>query len=288
MNSQGLVIHPDGLQLLEQFLQQPAHAVVLAGAAGSGKTLIAQRLAEALLGDADLAAQHNAYYRVVAPVKNTITIEQVRDLTHFFRLQVPGHAAVKRVAVIQDADAMGTEAQNALLKLLEEPPEGSVLLLTSSHLPGLLPTIRSRVQAITLPHPAAQSLEEHFVAQGHNLAVVKKASARHGSNIAALARALQEGGAPDAALELVKQALSGTSYDRLLLVDSLAKQKEQAGAFVATLAAVAMASLESAANRGVDSLKRWQNVLHAAHTADAALRRSGNAKLVLTELMLSL
>jgi hypothetical protein len=93
---------------------------------------------------------------------------------------------------------------------------------------------------------------------------------------------------PDAVVGLVKQVLGGTTYERMLLVDGLAKQKEGLREFVDTLATVAMASLNAAARKGAPSVARWQHVLQAAHTAQDALDRSGNAKLVLTELMLAL
>lgn len=92
----------------------------------------------------------------------------------------------------------------------------------------------------------------------------------------------------DDILSLVKQALGGTTYDRLLLVDSLAKQKDMARSFTSTLSAVAIASLEAAAQKGNTSVERWKSVLQAAHVADEALARNGNTKLVLTELMLAM
>ena len=235
---------------LEKFVAAPAHALLLATQPGSDPTGTATDLAQRLLRVENL--ENQPYYRVVAPDpgKGSILIEQIRELLAFFRLKVPGSAPVKRVAVLQDAHTMTIEAQNALLKLLEEPPEGSVLILTSTQPQRLLATIRSRVQVVHL--------------QG-NVPV------------------------PDTqAVQLVKQVLAGTSYDRLLLVDGLSKQKEAAITFVSTLAVVAMASLESAARKGSAGTARWQTVLQAAATAEDALMHSGNTKLVLTELMLAM
>ncbi len=230
---------------LDSFLQAPTHALLLAGI---DETQAAAHLAAQLLGVESLG--NYPYYREITPEKGSITIEQVRNLIAFFRLKVPGKAKIKRVAVIHAAELMGTEAQNALLKALEEPPDDSVLILVSPQPQNLLPTIRSRVQTMNLPSPA--------------------------------------GTAPEAeAVRLVKQVLAGTSYDRLLLVDGLSKQKDAAATFVSTLATVAMASLEAAARKG-NSVERWRVVLQAAHTAESALLRSGNAKLVLTELMLAI
>lgn len=58
------------------------------------------------------------------------------------------HGASHRVAIVRDAQAMNPEAANALLKLLEEPPERSLLILTTHRISDLLPTIVSRCQPV--------------------------------------------------------------------------------------------------------------------------------------------
>lgn len=289
MNVPGIVLHPAAASQLDAFVATPTHAILFSGPAGSGKTHLADALGAELLGVSTSALENQAYYRVLAPQKSSISIEQIRELTGFFRLKVPGKGAVKRVAVIQDADTMGHEAQNALLKLLEEPPEGSVLILTSSRPQSLLPTIRSRVQHEHVPKPELKAALEHFLREGYPEETVASTLLRTDTNMAETERLLAAGsGALDTSVDLVKQALRGTAYDRMLLVDSLSKQKDSLSGFVDTLATVAAASLETAAKRGTGGVNRWKNILQAAHTAQDALERSGNTKLVLTELMLTI
>ena len=288
MSAPRIVLHPTAAAQIESFVAAPSHAVLLGGSTGIGKTHIARTVGARLLGVDTATLDNHGYYRIVVP-GSSITIEQIRELIGFFRLKVPGRGGIRRVAVIQDAESMGTEAQNALLKLLEEPPADSVLILTSSHPERLLPTIRSRTQLLHLPAPDSSQLHELFNAKGYADPAIAAVLLRAGINIAEAERLLEAGdGAGDASITLVKQVLGGTSYERLLVVDGLAKQKEGIRDFVDTLATVAMASLEAAAHKGSASLQRWQTVLQAAHTAQDALERSGNAKLVLTELMLAL
>lgn len=283
-----LLVHPHFSQALEQTIASPPHALLLTGPQGVGKTHLARQMSAQLLQVDPDKLVNAAYYREVTPIKRVITIEQIRGLNSFFRLKVPGKARVKRVAVIHDADTMGTEAQNALLKLLEEPPEGSVLVLTSSNSLGLLPTIRSRTQTIIIPPPTPEVIKEHFIKRGHSAAKVERAALRHMNNIAAISAELEEAAEDDSTLDIVKQALSGTSFERLLLIDSLAKQKDSAKDFVDTLSAVAAASLETAALKQTANFGRWKQVLQASRTAGEALEQNGNVKLVLTELMLGL
>ncbi len=81
-------------------------------------------------------------------LKGDITVDEVRKLKHFFAMSSAGGG--RRVVIVDVADQMNTSAANALLKLLEEPPEGAVLLLISHQPSRLLPTIRSRCRKLRL------------------------------------------------------------------------------------------------------------------------------------------
>ena len=87
-----------------------------------------------------------------------IVIEQIRDLQQ--SLSVTGHQSSRRVVVVDPAEAMNPFTANALLKLLEEPPEGCVFVLVSSAPRRLLPTIRSRCQQWSFARPAAEALAQ--------------------------------------------------------------------------------------------------------------------------------
>lgn len=99
------------------------------------------------------------YHDSVARAKRTqasqfITIEQIRRLIRQFTEQP--HISTRKVALLVDAETMNVNAANSLLKLLEEPPANSFILLVSSTPGLLLPTIRSRVIWQRLPAPEAE------------------------------------------------------------------------------------------------------------------------------------
>jgi DNA polymerase III delta' subunit len=167
--------------VLAQWLQRARrldlpHAVMVEGAAGVGKTTVLQWLAAALLCPsaldehepcgvcrtctriangtfADLhvleRAVHEDQTKPSAQPRRSfhhITIEQVRDVqARLLRQPVEGRA---RVVVVATADTMREEAQNALLKTLEEPGAATFLLLEARRPEELLPTVRSRVQRL--------------------------------------------------------------------------------------------------------------------------------------------
>ena len=82
----------------------------------------------------------------IQPEKAHIRIGQIRDLCHM--LVMKPYEARYRVVIISDAHTLNPEAGNAMLKVLEEPPDRTVLVLTAHHLHDLLPTIASRCQHI--------------------------------------------------------------------------------------------------------------------------------------------
>ncbi|HEX5338705.1 MAG TPA: DNA polymerase III subunit delta', partial [Gallionella sp.] len=87
-----------------------------------------------------------------------------RSLADFFGMSA--HQGGRRVVVIHPAEAMNTNAANALLKNLEEPPAGLLFILVSHKPQQLLPTILSRTLSFALPAPDAASAVRWLAEQG--------------------------------------------------------------------------------------------------------------------------
>jgi len=86
----------------------------------------------------------NHYYKLDIPNANDIKINSIREIQKYLTLK--SATLQKRVIIISEADLMNEAAQNALLKNLEEPPENTYFILTTSNLNALRETIRSRCQ----------------------------------------------------------------------------------------------------------------------------------------------
>jgi DNA polymerase III subunit delta' len=97
----------------------------------------------------------------IKPTGTLIRIAQIRELYHTLAMR-PYEASV-RVVIISDAQMMNPEAGNALLKMLEEPPDRTVLILTADQASDLLPTIVSRCQRIRFRPISSPRLEEMLV-----------------------------------------------------------------------------------------------------------------------------
>jgi DNA polymerase-3 subunit delta' len=103
----------------------------------------------------------------VEPTGNVIKISQIRDLCHL--LSIKPFEAKLRVVIISDAQAMNPSASNALLKVLEEPPDRTILILTTIQMYDLFPTVVSRCQLFRFSPISRETLETLLVEkQGAN------------------------------------------------------------------------------------------------------------------------
>ncbi len=102
----------------------------------------------------------------IKPVGKLINIAQVRDLCS--TLAMKPYEASTRIAILHDAQSMNPSAGNALLKILEEPPEQTVLVLLATQTQDLLPTIVSRCQQIRF-NPISRAYLEKLLIEEHGL-----------------------------------------------------------------------------------------------------------------------
>ncbi len=152
-----------------------------------------------------------------------ISVDQVRGLADFSGMSA--HQGGGRVVVIHPAEAMNTNAANALLKNLEEPPPGMLFILVSHKPQQLLPTILSRCLPFALQAPDAAEAERWLAQQG----VKDPAEALAASGFAPLQAALTEGQMGgeerDKLLRAVRQP---AMMDVFALADALQKTEQVA------------------------------------------------------------
>jgi len=170
--------HATQLATLTQALEQDRlhHAYVFIGPEGIGKRTLAFCLTKAIhcaesahdfcgacASCVKIENRNHPDVRLIEPLagKKDISIEQVRALEK--ELNYRAFSGQKKIAIIDPAASMNFSAQNALLKTLEEPPAGSMLILIATSAGGLLPTLLSRCLRLTFTPLTEADVTRHLV-----------------------------------------------------------------------------------------------------------------------------
>lgn len=171
--------------LVEQLRRSAAsgrssHAYLFLGGAGAGKRLIANTFAKALQCEGEKrpcdsckschAFNHGNHPDVIyfQPLKNgkTYTIEDVREQL-LETVDLKPFQYEKKIYIIEKADTLNIQSQNALLKTLEEPPAHVVFLLLAERAEAFLPTILSRVVVMKIRPLSAETIADYLMQAGH-------------------------------------------------------------------------------------------------------------------------
>lgn len=143
------------------------HAFILEGEEGSGRHTLALSVAAAMAEKEGYGSERDKIFALqcpdvreygLAPEKKVFTVETVRKMK--------SDAAIKpndlpfKLFILSSAERMNPQAQNAALKILEEPPQGTYFFLLCQSAAALLPTVRSRASIIRMERFSEQRLRE--------------------------------------------------------------------------------------------------------------------------------
>lgn len=290
-----------------------------------------RRLATPFLGDPahhrPLATRgiHPDLIELMSPEgKERIGIGQVRQLVH--DAQFSPTQAIRKVCLIPYAEQLTTEAANALLKILEEPPRDMAFILLTAHATDLLPTIVSRSRVVRMPPPEptddiarlvsagaepedARWLVETATRPGEldrfldspcDLAALRRDAKAHAADLATadLVRTAVEDDAPVRCAALEQVCRRAANRDPELLTSGVrflaSTQREALFAFLYDLLSLCACRLrtihaEPTASQAIDRDTRW--LVHACEAIDTAhrsLSTYGPTEGILLSLFLSL
>lgn len=227
------------------------HAIMIEGDEGLGKRTLAQYISRAAVCESGGLPCGNCNGCHLAAVgshpdislisaedgKKNISVAQIRTLRN--EAFVKAHSASHRVFIITQAHRMNDQAQNALLKILEEPPAGVIFILITPSRTLLLETIISRCAVLSLSAPAREDAiaaikEKSNAGDEEIIRALQAANNNIGRALKILDKSADDK-TSTAAREFIDAWFSGSEYDMLILLRPFEKNRLQAEEFFKAL-----------------------------------------------------
>ena len=174
MNFENIIGNDNNKNLLNEIVKSNSvsHGYMFLGISGIGKLLFAKEFAKAILCDEEIGcnkcksciefdSSNNPDFQVIDPEESSIKIEQIRKMNN--KIYEKPIISRRKVYIINNADSMTLDAQNCLLKTLEEPPEYAVIILIGTNENIFLNTIKSRCVKINFSKISDEELKKILI-----------------------------------------------------------------------------------------------------------------------------
>lgn len=173
-----VVGHKDIIKYIQSAVtaDQVSHAYIMNGPKGSGKKLLSLLFATTLLCEEKGAepcnkchsciqaesGNHPDIIRVTHEKPNTISVDDIREQVNN-TIDIKPYQGPYKIYIIDQADLMTVQAQNAILKTIEEPPAYAIIMLLTENADTLLPTITSRCVMLKLRNIKDQLIKKYLM-----------------------------------------------------------------------------------------------------------------------------
>ena len=259
------LLHQNSSQALKNALNSEPHALLVLGGEIGNHAAIASVYAD------NLAKKLNV---VVSRYEDQdVSIELVREIRNLVR------SAGTKVVLIPSLDGASSDAQNALLKALEEPSQGTYFVLSATNSDAVLQTVESRTHTIELQTPRVEDFMR--VHEDHSEDEIKTALRASGGSYPSFIAYLS--GERDE-YELAKQFVVGTPQQRMAIVSTQGFDRPTAIRIVGYVQSIYVYFLETQTK----AVELNKNRVMLCQQTSKRLSANGNIKLLLDELSINL
>jgi DNA polymerase III delta prime subunit len=217
----------------------------------------------------------------------SIGIEAIRDLIHTMSLSANKSDKVSRAAIIHDAHLLTREAQNSLLKLIEELPSSTQVMLVASNSNNLFSTIKSRCYSISIlpinKSDAATYAEKDAIEASRIDQAYLVSEGKPGLFLRLIADDEDE---YFKSINVAKQYIGSTVFERQQMAKTITDKKFNLDLFLQSLKVIAKSGIHR--SKTTEAKLRWSSTLEQVLDSKDKIDRNVNKKLALLELSVHL
>ncbi len=268
------------------YLANPSHALLVVGSEGDGAEKLSNALVMEILDIDSLVTLNNTpRAMVISPNKNgNISIDEIREAWKFSK--VPASKGGTKVVLIQSAQALTVEAQNSLLKLLEEPPEHMLFVLRVPSTRSVLSTIDSRTSKLVITGVSKEEFRAVLLRKMH--AEAKDIEKLWTTSAGKVYDALSMHNADESkGLGYAKTIMTKKGYDRLVETKGLMSDRKKAIELASDLYSLSFIAMNQSIKSGKEG-RAWLRRVKRTELAINNLKANGNVKLNMTNLLLDI
>jgi hypothetical protein len=243
---------------------------------------IAEKIYKNLVSDSKIPL-----FRLELQDKKSIGIDEVRELQRYLSLRANDSHGYSRFVIIPEAEKLTPEAQNALLKLLEELPSKTIVMLVVSIADKMLTTITSRCFTINVLPITSQQAWEYAARNKIDLSIAKKAFIISEGHITTFMELVNENdNSIYEMLQLSKDFFKATIFERQILLQNIYIKEVAVDEFINTLKLTARTGMR---NTKTSSAKQhWKDILVSIISTEEQIRSNVQTKLALLSLSVSI
>ena len=269
-------------QWIDAYVSHPKTAVIIESEDELSHAIVIEYLHDKLIG-----RKNNPYISINSEDKKTIGVEKIRDLKKQLSLQANTSInPITRMIVIDQADRMTDEAQNALLKLIEELPARTTICLTITKSSRLLTTVTSRcflVRVLPIEEDRAKQYARNLSVSDQEATKMYLLSSGNPGLFLSLIN--KESSPLTDAIQDAKIFLSSTVFERQKLIGVIVKTPDVVPMQLRAIRIIALTGLRSSVG---PAKNRWKQTLEQVAITESQLASNVSTKLALLRLSISI